>query len=409
VHRAVVSLPDGLHAQVRWVAGELCAAAGLAIADGAPAISLDPTWDLRAAAATLARTEELGGAADEHGRFPASASALKAGAAPLDDIVLALREAAEGVGVEPAPAYPEDARFAVALTHDIDTPWRWSRRGLLGAGSRLKNALMDGDSDAIRAEAAGLARAPLHRLLGSDPNWSHKRIAASEQRRGFRSTCFVLAAHRDPHDGASPGAYAARRARLVTELDRLGLEVGLHSSYTCLADERLVASERAVLSGLLGGPIAGNRHHYLRLPWHEGIRTLDRLGFSYDTTLGYAERTGPRAGFSVPFRPWDISTGAPMRILEVPLVLMDTTLSEERYLGLSPEDAWDEVERVLDHLHDVGGCASILWHNDRFDRVYGRGWDKLYERLLDGIAARGGHADTAGALVAHWRDERCAS
>ena len=244
MHRAVVSLPDGLHAQVRWVAAELCAAAGLAIADGAPAIPLDPTWDLRAAAATLARTEELGGAADEHGRFPASASALEAGAAPLDDIVLALREAAEGVGVEPAPAYPEDARFAVALTHDIDTPWRWSRRGLLGAGSRLKNALVGGDSDAMRVEAAGLARAPLHRLLGSDPNWSHKRFAASEQRHGFRSTCFVLAAHRDPHDGASPGAYAARRARLVTELDRLGLEVGLHASYTCLADERLVA-ERA--------------------------------------------------------------------------------------------------------------------------------------------------------------------
>ena len=127
MHRAVVSLPDGLHAQVRWVAGELCAAAGLAIGDGAPAIPLDPTWDLRAAAATLARTEELGGAADEHGRFPASASALAAGAAPLDEIVLALREAAEAVGVEPAPAYPEDARFAVALTHDIDTPWRWSR------------------------------------------------------------------------------------------------------------------------------------------------------------------------------------------------------------------------------------------------------------------------------------------
>jgi hypothetical protein len=64
---------------------------------------------------------------------------------------------------------------------------------------------------------------------------------------------------------------------------------------------------------------------------------------------------------------------------------------------------------VLDHLRDVGGCASVLWHNDRFDRVYGRGWDRVYERLLDGIAARGGHADTAAALAAYWRDERCAS
>jgi hypothetical protein len=98
-----------------------------------------------------------------------------------------------------------------------------------------------------------------------------------------------------------------------------------------------------------------------------------------------------------------------MRILELPLVLMDTTLAEQRYLALSPEAAWAEVERVLDHLHDVGGCAAVLWHNDRFDGVYGRGWERLYDRLLDGIAARGGHADTAGALAAHWRAERCAS
>jgi hypothetical protein len=409
VHRAVVSLPDGLHAQVRWVAGELCAAAGLEIADGAPALPLDPAWDLRAAAATLARTEELGGAADEHGRFPASASAIPAGTAPLDELVLALREAAAGVGATPAPVYPKGARFAVALTHDIDTPWRWSRRGLLGAGARLKTALLAGDTGSARLEAAGLARAPLHRMLGSDPNWSHDRFAKSERRHGFRSTCFVLAAHRDPHDGAAPDAYERRRARLVSELDRLGLEVGLHASYTCLADEPLVSGERAVLSRLLGGPIAGNRHHYLRLPWHEGIRALDRLGFSYDTTLGYAERPGPRAGLSFPFRPWDIATGARMRILELPLVLMDTTLAERRYLALSPEAAWEEVERVLDHLHDVGGCAAVLWHNDRFDSVYGGGWDRLYDRLLEGIAARGGHADTAGALAAHWRAERCAS
>jgi hypothetical protein len=273
----------------------------------------------------------------------------------------------------------------------------------------LKSALVSGDRAAARVEASGLARAPLHLLLGSDPNWSHGRFAALERRRGFSSTCFVLAVHRDPHDGAAPEAYATRRARLVTELDRLGLEVGLHASYTCLADERLLAQERGELSRLLGGPIAGNRYHYLRMPWHAGIRALDRLGFSYDATLGYAERPGARAGLSFPFRPWDIAGRAPLRILELPLVLMDATLAQERYLGLSPEQAWVEVERVLDHLHDVRGCASVLWHNDRFDRVYGRGWDRLYERLLDGIAERGGHAATAGALTDFWRDERCAS
>ena len=143
--------------------GELCAAAGLRIADGAPPLPLDPAWDLAGAAATLARKEELGGAVDEHGRFPASASVLPAGAAPLDELVLALREAAAAAGVEPAPDYPGGARFAVALTHDIDTPWRWSARGLLGAGARLKAALARGDTAAARLEAQPVWRvAPLH-------------------------------------------------------------------------------------------------------------------------------------------------------------------------------------------------------------------------------------------------------
>ncbi len=409
MHPAVVSLPDGLAPQVRWLAGELCAAAGLQVADGGEPAPLDPSWDLTAASALLAREEEIDAPVDEHGRFLAAGSSIPPDAAPLDDLVRALRAAATAAGLAPAPAYPGGARFAVALTHDIDTPWRWSRRGVMGAASRLKRAVAARDAPAARIEAAGLALAPLHRLRGSDPNWSHRRFAALERRHGHRSTCFVLAAHRDPHDGASPEAYAARRARLVGELDRLGLEVGLHASYTCLADEALIAGERAELARLLGGPIAGNRHHYLRLPWHAGIRALDRLGFAYDTTLGHAERPGPRAGLSFPFHPWDVAAGTRLRILELPLVLMDATLAEPRYLGLSPEAAWPHVERLLDHLCDVGGCASVLWHNDRFDRVYGRGWDRLYARMLDGIAARGGCAGTADELTAHWRETRCAS
>jgi hypothetical protein len=408
VQRAVVSLPDGLEAQVRWLLGELCSAAGIRIAAGAPVLAIEPSWELPAAAALLAREEELEGPVDAHGRYLASASAIPAGAAPLDDLVLQLR-AAVGASDEGAPRYPGGARFAVALTHDFDTPWRWSRRGVRGAAARLKGALARRDLASARVEATGLALAPLHQLFRSDPNWSHRRFAALERKHGFASTCFVLAAHRDPHDGASPESYDARRARLVDQIARLELEVGLHASYTCLADEGLIAEERAVLAELLGEPIAGNRHHYLRLPWHDGIRALDRLGFAYDTTLGHAERPGARAGLSFPFHPWDASAGAPLRILELPLVLMDATLAEQRYLGLTPKTAWPEIERALDHLHDVGGCASVLWHNDRFDRVYGRGWDRLYERLLAGIAARGGHAGTAVALARHWEDERCAS
>ena len=65
--------------------------------------------------------------------------------------------------------------------------------------------------------------------------------------------------------------------------------------------------------------------------------------------------------------------------------------------------------RVLDRLAATGGGAAILWHNDRFDRVYGRGWGGVYEHLLDGIVSRGGTAGTGAALCDWWKAERCAS
>ena len=335
MHRAVVSLPDGLMRRCAGCAGELCAAAGLEIKDGAPALPLDPAWDLRAAAATLARTEELGGAADEHGRFPASASSIPAGTAPLDELVLALRDAAAEIGATPAPVYPGGARFAVALTHDIDTPWRWSRRGLLGAGGASQGRARGGrhreprDSrprawPARRCTACSAA-IPTGRITASpraSGGTASARPASCSRRTAIRTTA--------PH----PRPTTRRRARLVSELDRLGLEVGLHASYTCLADERLLSGERAELARLLGGPIAGNRHHYLRLPWHDGHPGArpPRLRVRHDARLRGAARTRAPASRSRS-GPGTSPPAARMRILELPLVLMDATLAEERYLG----------------------------------------------------------------------------
>src|SRR2546426_4068272 len=95
----------------------------------------------------LARVEEKkGGPRDEHGRFRAEWSCLD----PLDPPLARLRRK---LGVEPLRS--DGARFVVALTHDVDSPWRWTRAGLRGAASRLKQNVRGARLGPAGREAAG--------------------------------------------------------------------------------------------------------------------------------------------------------------------------------------------------------------------------------------------------------------
>ncbi len=346
--------------------------------------------DLAEAFFHLARIEELGGTRDEHGRFPASATCLD----PLDPPLEGLRRK---LGLEP-PRWG-GARFAVALSHDVDIPWRWTRKGLrLGAG-RLKAALRDRQGGTALREARGLAEAPVHRLRGTDPNFRFDRIVDAERRRGAASVFFLLAAHRVVQDGPAAEDYDRLRPRVVETLLSLGAEIGLHASYEAAFEPSLIADEKAELERL-GATLHGQRYHYLRVDPHTNLAPLADLGFAYDSSLGFGGAPGFRAGIAHPFKPWDVVNDRPLELAEIPLAAMDVTLAEPRYLGLTVQEAERRLLALLDWAAEHGGGFSILWHTDRFDPATAGGWDRLYARLIDAIYERGGVCMPAHELAA---------
>ena len=337
----------------------------------------------------LARIEELAGPKDEHGRFTAASSCLD----PLDPPVERLRRT---LGLEP-PRW-RGARFAIALTHDVDVPWRWTRLGVRGSAARLKSHVLARRRAGAVREARALAGMPVHRLRGTDPNWRFREISDAERDRGASSTFFLLAGHSDRHDGASPEVYDRLRPRLVEAILESGGEVGLHGSYQAARDAGLLAAEVKVLEEL-GAEVRGQRYHYLRVDPHANLAPLPALGLRYDTTLGFPDAPGFRAGIAHPFRPWDVAAGRPLDLVEIPLAAMDVTLGEERYLGLSARAAEERLLELLDFAAEHGGGFAVLWHTDRFDPGTARGWDRLYLRLLDAVSERGGILLSAGELA----------
>ena len=363
--------------------------------------------------------ERTSGERDKYGRLPYAASVfaanpeLRIDEPAVDRYVELLRGAlaprlAE-LALPPLPApgssWGARGRFAVALTHDLDNLWRWTRRGFAAAGYRTARAArhLEGRS-VVRELGDGADWLARHSWRRTDPFWTFPQILHGEDARGVSSTFYVIARHTHKQDGNQPRTYGKRipeALRLVTEARR---EVGLHGNDADRLQLAAVARDRGDLAVRSGRPVTGIRYHYLRCLYHETLPLLEQAGFTYDTTMAFAEHEGFRCGCSFPFRPYSLAEERPLELVELPLAVMDGTLQEPHYRGLPAADAERAAAAVLARALHSGGAVSLLWHNNRFDKRVSRGYDTVYWRLLDQTLAHGGWCSSAADIVARWKE-----
>ena len=107
----------------------------------------------------------------------------------------------------------------------------------------------------------------------------------------------------------------------------------------------------------------GGRQHYLRWCPESWIH-WENCSLAYDSSVGYAEMAGFRAGTCVPYRPWLFALNRPADLIEIPLLVMDRTLLS--YMGLTREQATHVVKELANRSEAVGGVLSMVWHNNTF-------------------------------------------
>jgi hypothetical protein len=148
-------------------------------------------------------------------------------------------------------------------------------------------------------------------------------------------------------------------------------------------------------SGALGFRPQGVREHYLQFDFGTTWEIAEKSGHVYDTTVGNRKNLGFRVGLCSPFHPPD-KAWEPMRILELPLTLMDTTLWG--YLGMDEGQGLMAAKGMLDRVSDVGGLFVLLWHQEAVRMKGGR----QFGPLLDAILAKGCHVATAVGVARWW-------
>jgi hypothetical protein len=288
------------------------------------------------------------------------------------------------------PPRPYGADFICCLTHDVDffgirrhkfdrTLAGFVARATVGTLTDLVRGRKT-LSEAARNWAAVLSL-PLV-FLGLAPDFWHPFDDYAKAEQGRRSTFFVVPFKDRPVespkgrvDGTRAVAYQVSdiHEEVRQEAGR-GTELAVHG-IDAWRDADAGRTEMRELTSLTGQRTAGVRMHWLYFA-PDSPRRLEAAGFAYDSTWGYNDAVGYRAGTSQAFR-----LPGSERLLELPLSIMDSALFYPGQMGLAREEALDLCFRVVANARRFGGTLVINWHDRSL--VPERLWGRCYEELLE--------------------------
>jgi peptidoglycan/xylan/chitin deacetylase (PgdA/CDA1 family) len=341
---------------------------------------------------------------DIHGRFPASASlAMRAGYIdrPLAD------EYAELMWLAMKQLWPQLERRQnkpqLMLSCDVDQPFDCSL-------SRVSTLLRACTGDLVKRQAPTAA---MRRMLGFfynrlgdyrfDPCYTFDAYLDLCRVFEITATFYFIPSSSEPNNGCY-NITDSHIQRLIRKLSDAGHEIGMHGCYEAYLNPVQTQKHYDQLRNAMDQagvrrPLRCNRQHYLR--WDSRITPsiLDRVGFEFDSTGGFADHAGFRFGTSREFTMWDWLHCKQLNIRQRPLIVMDCTLSHSAYMGVGyGELAKNYVTELMGQVRRYEGNFSTLWHNDELSNE--EAYSQLYE-LLNGWTCPSEHNGIPYSHVNH--------
>lgn len=286
--------------------------------------------------------------------------------------------------------YPNNSKFAVCLTHDVDDIYPPLKHTLASSFYCLK----DFNFNSLKKEISW--------KFGNKKNSPYldfKHIMQLEEKYNAKSSFYFITAKEDPI------RFRYDIEDIVIELDYIyenDWDIGLHGGYYSYIDLKEIVKEKERLEKTLGHKIIGFRNHYLRFKVPETWELLSKAGFKYDTTFGYTDRVGFRNGMCHPFRPYNLNENKSIDILEIPLVIMDGTLFE---VANSFEDAWKYTKDLINTVEKYNGVITILWHTNVFNCAFRKNWKMLYEKILKYCFEKNAWMTSGREIYEWWTNE----
>ncbi len=338
-----------------------------------------------------------------------------AGTPTLEMHIAVLRDllVESGIPLVEIPPIPEGHTFIACLTHDVDHPsirrHKWDHttfgflyRAVIGSFIRVLQGRIPFRHLMTNWWAA--VKLPfVHLGLAKDFWYDFDGYLAIE--KDLDSTFFVLPFKDKPGRTASgpapriraSGYGAADIAERLQTFVSAGREIGLHGIDAWI-DSAKGQKEMAQITNITGAKNIGVRMHWLYFDDNSPV-VLEKAGFSYDSTVGYNQTVGYRAGTAQVYKPLQTTS-----LLELPLHVMDTALFYPDYLNLTFEEADRRIGEIVDCARQFGGAVTFNWHDRSIAPE--RLWGEFYADLICGLKQKGAWCSSAGTVVSWFQYRR---
>ncbi|MEL6867708.1 MAG: polysaccharide deacetylase family protein [Bacteroidota bacterium] len=324
----------------------------------------------------VSRYEEyVPGPRDQHQRFPARLSvAYQARFLHLPLVDIWVQQLYEQLHqTYPSWSLPKPSYHYLA-SYDIDMAWSYLHKGFIRQTGAALRDLTWGEISQLQERFA------VFRGKQQDPFDTFDYMDKLNERLQQQPHYFILIGDDGPYDKN----IAYHQKAFQTLIQRLDEQypLGLHPSYQSNEHPNQLGEEKKRLEQILSRPISHSRQHYLRLNLPKTYRQLLAHEIYDDYSMGYAEEIGFRASTARPFYWYDLKAEQMRPLKIIPFQVMDVTL--QQYLELSPEQALEQVEPMIQQVKMLGGTFVSLWHNSSFtEKGDWRGWRKVYEDLIE--------------------------
>ncbi len=276
----------------------------------------------------------------------------------------------------------------VALTHDVDRIYKTYQYL-----TRSIKYLLRGQLKNLIKEISSISNRK-HQY------WNIEDIMRREEELGVRSTFFFL------HESIpfslinlsnwklSLGRYKlddSRVREVIRGLDGNGWEIGLHGSYQSYSNEQLLLHEKKLIEEITGHEVQGIRQHYLNV--NENTWNIQKkVGFKYDSSLGYTRDIGFKDGIITPFQPMGDE------FLVFPLSIMDSCFMQD-------PDRDRKLSIIMEQVEKSNGVLVINWHSNNFNDFEYPGYADTYYRLIREFRCLGAEFSTLGESYTYFKNK----